>query len=173
MFDHFIHNKMEPWVGWIAKDPEMCKKVVQAFALLDPKNTGHVTVRDLEAREKKPSYIRHKKTILDFYKQAHEHRFGSDEHREWLRDELPKMSVDELANVIASLPEQAKHAVRPVAIDFVPDMIGRTVTKELNKQLKRIGAATMEDDLLLKLIGLMGKDVKQAGAKHSTGGRTH
>lgn len=173
MFDHFIHKKMEPWIGWIAEDPDMYKKVVKAFALLDSKHTGHVTLRDLEAREKTPSYIRHKSALLDFYKQAHGHRFGSDEHREWLRDELPKMSVDELANVIASLPEQAKHAARPVAIDLVPDAIVRTVTKELNKQLTSIGAATMEDDLLLKLIGLMGKDVKEAGAKRSGGGRGH
>lgn len=155
---------IEPWVGWIANDPAMCAKVAEAFALLDCEKGGCVTIEDLEARVRTPAFIAHHKELKHFYEEAQGQPFGTDVHREWLREQVSKMSADRLADVIASLPQQASSTPKSTFIAHAPDAAVKLVTEILNERLAGIGAAKMADDVLLRLIGLMG-----TGAKRSAG----
>ena len=150
-----IRKRINPWVNWIEQGP-LRDKVVAAFTLLDRGHKGSVTIEDLEARAHTPAFAKHHAKLKHFYEEALRRQVGSADHREWLHQELPKMTAEGLADVIAFLPEQSVHTPKPRLLKLVPDVLMASVTKELNARLSAIHAPTMADDVLGRLLAVMG-----------------
>lgn len=156
------------WLDPIAGNAALRDKVVAALKLLDANGSGAVTMDELVAWAESPDFAARQggAYAAHFYAQALSHEKGAC-RRAWVHQQLPEISVEALADVVAFLPQQASQTKKPFFLGVAFSLAGDGLVRALNAKLASFEAPTMDAEILPQVYAQIGTAIIDRGVAGS------
>lgn len=158
-----MREYLAPWLEWAEAEP-MASKIVTALNILDADKDAMVSFDDLanRAASRRHAKVAHHREVRDLFKELDKHASGKkDLHHKHIKKTLEKLSVEELADVIAELPVFLSKQPKPFMLRMFGDkFVGEAATRVATELLTRISAPHVTPDVAVGLLASMGSKLK-------------